>query len=71
MPDRDREPSGGRVERPGEGIGSLPSAGDHSIPGEAASPSFGNPAVRCRLTRGFASPPHDGFALIGKGLRCG
>ena len=21
------------------------------------------------LTRGFASPPHDGYALVGKGLR--
>ena len=24
-----------------------------------------------RLTRGFASPPHDGFAVVRKGLRCG
>src|SRR5688572_18701935 len=35
------------------------------------SPFFGNPAIRLcdRLTRGFASPPHDGFAVLGKGLR--
>jgi len=34
-------------------------------------PSFGSSAIRpcIHLTRGFASPPHDGFALIGKGLR--
>ena len=34
-------------------------------------PSFGNPAVRPHdLTRGFASPPRDGFAIIGKGVSC-
>src|SRR2546425_11322813 len=32
----------------------------------SASPFFGSPAIRGHLTRGFASPPHDGFALIGK-----
>jgi hypothetical protein len=35
------------------------------------SPSFGSPAVKPHdcLTRGFASPPHDGYAFLGKGLR--
>jgi hypothetical protein len=35
------------------------------------SPFFGSPAIRpcVDLTRGFASPPHDGFAVLGKGLR--
>src|SRR5580704_9203747 len=33
------------------------------------APSFGSPAVRFRLTRGFASPSHDGFAVVGKHLR--
>jgi hypothetical protein len=32
--------------------------------------SFGSPAVRSTtaLIRGFASPPYDGFAFVGKGL---
>jgi len=29
-------------------------------------PFFGNPAIRTWLTRGFAFPPHSGFAFIGK-----
>ncbi len=33
----------------------------------ALFPFFGNPAISNVLTRGFASPPHGGFALIGKG----
>lgn len=38
------------------------------FPGAISRPSFGNPAVRpLGLTRGFASPSRDGFALIGKG----
>src|SRR6266536_466240 len=28
--------------------------------------AFGSPAVSCSETRGFASPPHDGFAFIGR-----
>src|SRR5256885_16215600 len=36
--------------------------------GEIRCPFFGSRAVRIGLlTRGFASPPRDGFALIGKG----
>jgi hypothetical protein len=32
--------------------------------------SFGGPAISAyALTRGFASPPHDGFAFSGEGLR--
>src|SRR5207247_11429166 len=46
-----------------------------SSPGEPPVPKwillsfllFGSPAVKKILTRGFASPPRDGFALIGKG----
>ena len=34
-------------------------------------PSFGSPAVRQpHLTRGFASLPHDRFAVVGKGSPC-
>ena len=33
----------------------------------AKEPFFGNPAIRsCDLIRGFASPPHDGFAILGR-----
>jgi hypothetical protein len=34
----------------------------------AKEPFFGNPAIRScdDLIRGFASPPHDGFALLGR-----
>jgi hypothetical protein len=33
----------------------------------AKEPFFGSPAVRpCDLIRGFASPPHDGFAILGR-----
>jgi len=38
-------------------------------PEEVGPLFFGSPAIRNPLTRGFASPPHDGFALLGKG--CG
>jgi hypothetical protein len=31
-------------------------------------PLFGNPAIRFRLTRGFASQPHGWFAIIGEGV---
>jgi len=33
---------------------------------------FGSPAVRhsLNLTRGFASPPRDGFAFVGKRSFC-
>jgi hypothetical protein len=31
------------------------------------APPFGSPAISANsLTRGFASPPHDGFAFVGK-----
>ena len=39
-------------------------------------PLFGNPAISALLTRGFASQPHDWFAVIGEDsksnwLECG
>ena len=41
---------------------------DHRVPGGGRHPSFGSPAIRLAdLTRGFASPSHDEFALIEKG----
>ena len=30
-----------------------------------ASYDVGSPAIHCDWTRGFASPPRDGFAVIG------
>src|SRR2546427_5927060 len=49
--------------------GDLPCAEDRQSGGTGKDyPFFGSPAVRIGLlTRGFASPPRDGFALIGKG----
>ena len=43
-------------------------AGDHHVPGEscASLPSVAR-LSGLGLTRGFASPPRGGFALIGKG----
>jgi len=35
-------------------------------PGVASAPLFGNPAISALLTRGFASQPHDWFAVIGE-----
>ena len=32
-------------------------------------PPFGNPATSQKEVRGFASPPHDGFALFGERAR--
>ena len=45
-------------------------------PGVASAPLFGNPAISVLLTRGFASQPHDWFAVIGEDsksnwLECG
>jgi hypothetical protein len=40
---------------------------DHRSPGGDRHPSFGSPAIRLCLTRGFASPSRDEFALIEKG----
>jgi hypothetical protein len=38
------------------------------FPGSVTSPFLRQPGYQaCRLTRGFASPPRDGFAFIGKG----
>ena len=35
----------------------------------ASAPLFGNPAISELLTRGFASQPHDWFAVIGEGSK--
>src|SRR5262249_38806905 len=58
-----RRRADGNGDGPSEHVGLL-SRGDPVL-----RPSFGNPAVRSALTRGFASPPRDGFALFGKSLR--
>jgi hypothetical protein len=48
----------------------IPLAEDHRVPEGDYHPSFGSPATTM-LTRGFASPPCDGFALVERGLPVG
>lgn len=44
----------------------------NSTPLSSRFPSFGSPAISILLTRGFASPPHNGFAFFGRefGMTC-
>src|SRR5437867_13085514 len=50
-------------------IASLPSREDRHGPG-SLSPFLRWPGYQALcLTRGFAPPPHGGFAFVGKGLR--
>jgi hypothetical protein len=54
----------GKGSRPNVEHGISPVKKEGPIP--ALVSSFGNSAIREILTRGFAPPPHDGFALIEK-----